>query len=820
MSLLLHYPLNVDGTNQGFKSGSTFSGTFVEGKLGNCLFANNTSFDSGLSYSTDCNYMNTSVTMAAWVKINKSELDARYETLKTSSSAWSSSYTTIEGSLLGLNSYNGLAIQYKTNTLYNATDGTFNTLDTLRFFGCLRGKNSSNANVTASTNGFYIPFDIWLHVALVFDRELMLMKLYIDGEFKYQTAIPTTLATVHQNFRINTPACWSGNAITTSLPIYYNDVRLYDEALSEKEVKDLARGCIGWWNFEQPEIDTNVNICNWKDTSTISSTGWSGSKSYSDNILTLTSTNGWYAHMWDIGADNVGKSVTFSFEYYTSETYDSAFAYVQNHTSVGYGSELKRLSMTQSVWKKEEFVISSANQYIGFNLRGVDSKGLTMTLKFRNIKISFSDHPSEYTEYNELGRTVFDLSGMNNHLTTTGSITCIDGCKGNSAIHFSDDCAIKAYRPAFTFLKQQFTAMVWCRISATSSNGNYILSQGRDSTASGFNITAATNGTSINCLLTTKPSTSITSGSLTAKTTEVGKWYHIAMTYDGENLKAYGNGVLSGTKALTGDIDYTYGPAFVLGKMAYNYTSDTTYFPFLGDVAEVKMFATALSAEEIKREYENATTIDNKGSVFTGLINESDELTEFSVKEDFSLNTFMANELINYNGSLFMRVMHHNNKAGTNLFSKSDAFASSFVYHNDDCWSAFHLIPNQIYDGVYEFLAIQQTNNDVSDYTYVHWTQTNNPVTSTTAGTVTVITGDSTKSPGLMLTNQNYTFMARHTSSNWWSACGSFTKHGIGIPAFENTAIDGSLDLYVRVKDFKFKTLNNGSIYINKLQLK
>jgi len=75
-----------------------------------------------------------------------------------------------------------------------------------------------------------------------------------------------------------------------------------------------------------------------------------------------------------------------------------------------------------------------------------------------------------------------------------------------------------------------------------------------------------------------------------------GQWYHLAGTYDGENLKIYVDGNLKKTQQATGctGVNYT---TFI----GYN-DIDNVYFD--GTIDEVKVYNRALTQEEITAEYE------------------------------------------------------------------------------------------------------------------------------------------------------------------------------------------------------------------------
>jgi hypothetical protein len=50
--------------------------------------------------------------------------------------------------------------------------------------------------------------------------------------------------------------------------------------------------------------------------------------------------------------------------------------------------------------------------------------------------------------------------------------------------------------------------------------------------------------------------------------------------------------------------------------MAYGYTSDTTYFPFVGSISDARIYATALSAADVKQLYDTAGFVDNANNIY------------------------------------------------------------------------------------------------------------------------------------------------------------------------------------------------------------
>ena len=135
-------------------------------------------------------------------------------------------------------------------------------------------------------------------------------------------------------------------------------------------------------------------ITNWTDKSSISMSGWSGSVAYnsSKGYLELTATNGWRTFGWNL-PDIVGKNVTLEFDYIMINNGNSAFSFVTNIDAIGYGSAIDGVNLVDNTtqWNHKTVVLSSAKQFIGINVRGVDNTGLSTTLAIKNVILHATD---------------------------------------------------------------------------------------------------------------------------------------------------------------------------------------------------------------------------------------------------------------------------------------------------------------------------------------------------------------------------------------------------------------------------------------------
>jgi hypothetical protein len=97
-------------------------------------------------------------------------------------------------------------------------------------------------------------------------------------------------------------------------------------------------------------------------------------------------------------------------------------------------------------------------------------------------------------------------------------------------------------------------------------------------------------------------------------------WNMFTLTYDGFNFKLYINSALSNTTAAyTTKTPIYYNPnnGIFIGAEASNNTTSPAGSYFNGKISDVRIYATALSADDIAELYQVPISIDNTGKVHT-----------------------------------------------------------------------------------------------------------------------------------------------------------------------------------------------------------
>ena len=181
------------------------------------------------------------------------------------------------------------------------------------------------------------------------------------------------------------------------------------------------------------------------------------------------------------------------------------------------------------------------------------------------------------------------LSGEIPSLMGNG-ITYTDGKIGLAAT-FPNSCNSCIY---MTGLKLQTgTWAAWINVLGEGAGTSQrIISEGRDTGSVGTNIWVNKAGTSL---------TVHTHKKALATTINLNEWVHIVLSFGEGIIKLYKNGQMISSTTYTEDTDYAQSnDKLVLGKMSYSYTSTSNYFPFNGQLNDVRIYDHVLSDKEVE----------------------------------------------------------------------------------------------------------------------------------------------------------------------------------------------------------------------------
>lgn len=229
MALQVWLPLNGDLKNHGVGTITDTSGnpTFVKSITGKGIDTTKETYSFKCNELEDCD----SFTIAFWVKVNSDS---------TLTSNWLDVLTLDDQSLdKTVNGQLRFEANYGTTTkeLYVNNNYEYNILD------------------GGSGRTFYTGYDTWHHVALVVDNENNTRALYTDG-------VEVSKMTRRGTSNVSTTGFYPGTGTLTGQVYIGNespnaivsDLRIYDTAISPKEIKEISKGLICHYTLNNPNM--------------------------------------------------------------------------------------------------------------------------------------------------------------------------------------------------------------------------------------------------------------------------------------------------------------------------------------------------------------------------------------------------------------------------------------------------------------------------------------------------------------------------------------------------------------------------------------
>lgn len=283
--------------------------------------------------------------------------------------------------------------------------------------------------------------------------------------------------------------------------------------------------------------------------------------------------------------------------YCECEDYVSHTLQALGHT---YGEWEEKQSATATVAGRKERECTRCHHVdVGvIPAKGLESSvapSLYVSFDNRDSNNNFYDGISGTAFYNHLG--VSDVSGKNAKSASFG---------GSNYLEMSTTLPLG---------NSPHTVAAWIKASPSSLiDGEYVIAGwGTSSTAKNTvlsirnnRLTATNYGTRVDCELPADFSSA---------------WHHVAMTYDGNSYRLYLDGVLKGSATVLGGIAIENSPLFVGG-----FKGSMKYY---GDIDDLMIFDTALSAEEL--EYYMANTGGLSMTAPTNVLPLSDNKRQFDI---------------------------------------------------------------------------------------------------------------------------------------------------------------------------------------------
>lgn len=659
------------------------------------------------------------------------------------------------------------------------------------FFGSNDCLIPSNTTITTS-----IPDLTWSHFAMVADGTTV--KFYVNGALVKSVAQKSPVSATFDG----TNTFYFGG-YNDNFNGYYNDVRVYDHALSQKEVSELAKGLMLHLPMYAGYPGIGTNLCDgWEDMRAKTAPQYYGTLFTDTNFFGLKSGDT-YTYRIKVTAP-ANKGIRARVQYYTdgnTRTGPTSSVTVAAGTT-GYTYLTDTLTDAKRGYTRMELLYTSADT-------SVSEAG---TAYIGEVKLERGTKATQWSPGGTSAEyTIKDCSGYQVPVGVTGTVPTVsgDGPRYNSSALFdgAGSCLWPIPDP-INSSTTEFTMSLWLKASVLS--GNQCIWNGRSSVGTAFAIFLIGNGLRVDDSAQTTPTT-----------ISVNTWYHIAVTWkSGGNKIIYVNGVQKGS-VTAGTLTKTNSNASI-GRSSDSTLSTSNYFS--GQIADFRIYATALTADQIKELYNTPISVANTGACISEQFTEGATGISFAKTGVVSCNGISSlpgkydpEVLIEPDGSCWAHIGHHVDPT-TYKFTSSDPFATG-VWKDDRRFldaSYCDLVDK------WEFIATQRSTSSAAEQRF-RWVQTKNPNVAVYEDVVAAAVTKYTAADGYTnlsasyggiykYNNNTYYVMTNGNKGNWFGAIGAWGTWNEGIPGINGTAVKdgGHLDLYIRIDNVTFSSGRTG----------
>lgn len=468
------------------------------------------------------------------------------------------------------------------------------------------------AKIGLSGNGQYpaeysYSFDTntWYHLGFTWSGSIGKLKLYLNGKLVASSDVPSSA-----NFDINNSfkMCHTGG-------VYLNDFRIYNHALSVKEVKEIAKGLILHYPLNKPMPNLLSKYVT-PGQANPGTTSAGGKTTYLGNYSIQISAENADTYFRLFLTKQLIQNNKYTFSCYVSGlkegTYYNFPFFAQGNTGMGV------IHLDHNGLNTVTFTMNSSAQNTV-----IDPEGKTVYIMFMDDagrSIASGQQPFQITQmkleegdkvtgfipnesdplYSALGydsNIESDCSGYKRDGIITGTLTAAaDTPRYRTSYHFDGiNSAIQVPYNAAVF-QTNFTINLWFKKTELGSKGYETLFGG----PSGFEMdTRSGNSTTLSLYMF-----GIRGGNAFSSFS-FGEWYMVTMVNDGTNELYYINGELKKT------IEKKSMPTGNYFIGAWRTSSEQN---FKGYISDFRIYCTALSANDIKALYDDAGYVDKNGN--------------------------------------------------------------------------------------------------------------------------------------------------------------------------------------------------------------
>lgn len=500
-----------------------------------------------------------------------------------------------------LSTANGIVTSHDHTTNSGLGIGMYTTDGTNCYVSINAGNGSSR--IHSSYWGTTNIKDGWHHICLAYGNDKKI-HMYVDGK-EDRAAVSYTVSFKQDYLDIfNWSTGHFGNADYRPI-CKVCDVRVYDHKLSLMEVKELSKGLMIHYAFNDMVAEPTINVGNNASWSTYSSY-WTLNERTGDGLKITrqsSSTSDCVAIQNSTITSQMkqGDIWTFScFLYKNGQPWKST---ANGISSEGYGYKTVSWESRSDGYYRITFqVIASPGAWVLHNyfFSPIDKN---VQCEMRYMQFEKKDHATPYTVGSRTYTTAFDDSGNGYDAKAYNMIVSYDTNNGTLAAQFNGSTSYyEVPVPRSNMFSSPYTLSFWVN-PADNDRAIY------------FGDHQTTGGVSMNFERKSGGKTRYYHGGNPDKefnvTAAVNTWTMITLTSDGTNMRAYENGLLKETYKFTPTIQKPSG------HMRIGRDSRSDYTALAGYISDFRWYATALSDEDIKILYDSKAAVDKTSNFYT-----------------------------------------------------------------------------------------------------------------------------------------------------------------------------------------------------------
>ena len=459
------------------------------------------------------------------------------------------------------------------------------------------------------------------------------MSIYINGLKESERVIDSSSITYTNADYFRVGSITSGNAFNGKI----SDVRVYDHALSPLEVKEISKGLIlhyplnrNGWGQENLITGYDTSFLRYPDgaVTLFSNQMNGGAQEIVSNIGGATKclhlhNNGGNGRQYRMLSATSGKSYTISCDYYSTSSQAVPFRGELNGGNYNWAGSNAAAYTTPNKWIRLSFsylnLTSDATIFYFIQC----SQNTDCYIKNLKIEEGFVATPWCPNSSDALAITMglnddieYDASGYGNNGTKVGTTYSSDTPKYNVSTVFDENADTITVGPCYS-VGQTIDAMscaIWFKTNTLNSTAPNLVSLGENSFFR-FRLASATSA-----WYYIRVAGQARGKTFSCKTLTDNVWHHIAIVFDKGYVYSYIDGELIDTENQTSIGTYlTCGLADDYWHLAgYGITSEA----FKGNESDFRVYATALSAADVKSLYNNSAYIDNQGNIYGAVYEE------------------------------------------------------------------------------------------------------------------------------------------------------------------------------------------------------